>query len=76
MMYGLPNGWNNFYRNSGALWVRQVNLPKKKKRKKKLDKQLEAMFGDDKPGFLQLMDDEYNANLKKILLVMLMEDDD
>jgi hypothetical protein len=48
----------------------------KRKKKKKIDKQLDAMFGDDRPGFLQLMDDDYNANLKKILLVMLMEDDD
>lgn len=76
MMYGLPNGWINSSSEVGALWVRQTNLPKKKKRKKKLDKQLDAMFGDNRPGFLELMDNEYNANLKKILLVMLMEDDD
>lgn len=75
MMYGLPNGFINGSSEVGATWYRQVNLPKKKK-KKKLDKKLEALFGDNRPGYLDLMDDEYNANLKKILLVMLMEDDD
>ncbi len=60
----------------GQIFHSSLGSVKKKKRKKKLDKQLEAMFGDDRPGFLQLMDDDYNTSLKKILLVMLMEDDD
>ena len=74
LMYGLPNGWVNQSTGSGILWVNE--LRKKKKRKKKALEKLVDIFGTNKPGYLELMDDDYNQKVKMILLTLLMEDDD
>ncbi len=74
LMYGLPNGWVNQSTSTGVLWVNE--LRKKKKRKKKALEKLDDIFGNNKPGFLELMDDDYNQKVKLILMTLLMEDDE
>lgn len=67
----------NWGGGSSALpFIFSTQLRKKKKKKKTALQKLDDIFGTQKSGTLELMDDDYNQKLKLILITALMEDDD